>query len=54
MTYTVWYHFCGIYEKQMSKEKRQTKKQTLNSREQTDGYQRGTGWGGMGEIGEGD
>ena len=25
--------------------KRQTKKQTLNCREQTDGYQRGDGWG---------
>ena len=23
----------------------QTKKQTLNQREQTDGYQRGSGWG---------
>ena len=25
---------------------RQTKQYTLNSREQTDGYQRGEGWGG--------
>ena len=39
---------CGIEEtKQMSKEKKetQTKKQTLNYREQTNGYQRGGGWG---------
>ena len=28
-----------------SKRKRQTKKQTLNHRKQTDGYQRGGGWG---------
>ena len=27
------------------KKKRQTKKQTLNYREQMDGYQRGGGWG---------
>ena len=39
---------------------RQPRKQTLNYREQTDGYQRGNGWrgwgrgGGMGEIGDGD
>ena len=34
--------------------KRETnKKQTLNYREHTDGYQRGGGWG-MGEIGDGD
>ena len=32
---------------------RQTKKQTLNYRGQTDGYQRGGGWG-TGEIGDGD
>ena len=38
----------------MDKEKeRQTKKQTLSYREQTDGYQRGSGWGAGGEIGEG-
>ena len=37
----------------MNKEKKkQTKKQTLNYREQTDGYQRG-GVYGMGEISEG-
>ena len=30
----------------MNKEKkRQTRKQTLNNREQTDGYQKGGGWG---------
>ena len=29
------------------KRKRQTKKQTLNCKEQTDGYQRGGEWGGM-------
>ena len=34
--------------------KRQTKKQTLTYREQTDGYQRGGGGGGLGEIGDGD
>ena len=33
--------------------RRQTKKMTLNYKEQTDGYQRGGGWG-MGEIGDGD
>ena len=27
------------------KEERQAKKQTVNYREQTDGYQRGGGWG---------
>ena len=27
------------------KKKRQTPKQTLINREQTDGYQRGSGWG---------
>ena len=32
---------------------RQTKKQTLNYREQTDGYQRGDSRG-MGKIGDGD
>ena len=32
---------------------RQTKKQTLNNREQTGGYERGGGWR-MGEIGDGD
>ena len=45
---------CGISEtKQMNKGKkrerdreRQTKNQTLNYREQTDGYQKGGGWGG--------
>ena len=31
----------------------QTKKQTLNCRERTVGYQRGGGWG-KGEIGDGD
>ena len=37
----------------MDKEKeRQAKNQTLNYKEQTDGYQRGCGWG-MGETGEG-
>ena len=42
---------CGIQEtKQMNiarkkKRGRQTRKQTLNYREQTDGYQRGDGWG---------
>ena len=47
---------CGIEEtKQMSKggkkRVRQIKKRTLNYREQTDGYQRGSGCGGgMGEI----
>jgi len=28
-----------------NEKKRQTKKQTLDYREQTDGYQRGGGWG---------
>ena len=39
----------------MNKEKRykQTNKKTFKYREQTDGYQRGGGWG-MGEIGKGD
>ena len=35
-------------------EERQTKKQTFNRREKTDGYQRGGGWGEMGWIGDGD
>ena len=39
---------CGI-KKQNQWKKRQTKKQTLNYREQTYGYQRGGEWG-MGEI----
>ena len=33
------------------KKRRKTKKQTLNYREQIDGYQMGGGWG-MDEIGE--
>ena len=33
------------FKKQTKKKKRETKKQTLNYREQTDGYQRGGGWG---------
>ena len=33
------------------KEKRETKTQTVNDREETDVYQRGLGWG-IGEIGE--
>ena len=32
---------------------RQTKKQTLNYREQTDGYQKRGGWA-MGKVGDGD
>ena len=35
------------------KREREIKKQTLNYREHTAGYQRGGGWG-MGEIGDGD
>ena len=35
------------------KRERQIKKQILNYRKQTDGYQRGGGWG-TGEIGDGD
>ena len=35
------------------RKKETNKKETLNYRKQTDGYQRGDG-GGMGEIGEGD
>ena len=31
---------------------RETKKQTPNSREQTDGYQRGSGWGMGEELGD--
>ena len=33
---------------------RETKKQTLNYREKTDGYQRGSRGPGMGYIGDGD
>lgn len=38
---------CGIQETKQAKEEkeRQTKKQTLNNREQIDGYQRGGGQG---------
>ena len=48
---TVWFHSDVKFKKEnkQAKEKRkrerQTKKQTLNYREQTDGYQRGGGWG---------
>ena len=35
------------------KKERQAEKQTLNYREQIDGYQRGGGWG-MDELGVGD
>ena len=41
----------NLRNKQMSK--RQIKKDTINYREQSDGYQRG-GVGGMGETGDGD
>ena len=43
-------------EKKETKKERQAKKQTLNWREQTDGYQMGGGevTGEMGEIKEGD
>lgn len=46
---------CGIEEtKQRNREKkRQNKKQTLNCKEQTDGYRREGGWG-RGKIGDGD
>jgi len=39
--------------KREKERERQIKKQRLNYREQTDGYQRGGGWG-MGETGDGD
>ena len=39
--------------KKEKKRERQTKKQSLNYREQTDGCLKGGGWG-MGELGEGD
>ena len=46
-------HMWNLRNKTNEEKNRQTKKQSLNYREQIDGYQKGDG-GGMGEIGKED
>ena len=58
-TNTIWFHPYEEFKKQNKwakekKRKRQSKKQTLNYREQICGYQRGGGWWEMVEIGDED
>ena len=53
----VFTHMCNLRNKIMDmggKKERETKKQTLSYREQTNDCQRGSGWGEMSEIGDRD
>ena len=50
----MWFHKWAKGKERARKRERETKKETLNYREQTDSYQKAGGGGGMGETGYGD